>query len=88
MESQLGLVKAMALREPCELTKEKCLKGGNIVYSKEKKRTDSAEKLEYEEKKLKMRKPMGENLYDEVEGEEEDARTRRLKLLQATEGDD
>lgn len=47
-----------------------------------------AEKLEYEEKKLKMRKAMGENLYDEVEGEEEDARTRRLKLLQATEGDD
>lgn len=37
LESQLGLVKDMALREPCELTKEKCLKGGTIVCSKEKK---------------------------------------------------
>jgi hypothetical protein len=46
------------------------------------------EKIEYEEKKLKMRKAMGENLYDDVEGEEDDSRTRRLKLLQATEGDD
>eukprot|EP00250_Pteridium_aquilinum_P014809 c22214_g1_i1 orf=121-1554(+) len=47
-----------------------------------------SEKIEYEEKKLKMRKAMGENLHDEVEGEEDDARTRRLKLLQAVEGDD
>lgn len=46
------------------------------------------ERKEYEEKKLKMRKAMGENLFDEVEGEDEDSRTRRLKLLQATEGDD
>lgn len=47
-----------------------------------------SEKIQYEEKKLKMRKAMGENLHDEVDGEEDDARTRRLKLLQATEGDD
>ncbi|KAH7437983.1 hypothetical protein KP509_05G099600 [Ceratopteris richardii] len=46
------------------------------------------ERNEYEEKKLKMRKAMGENLHDEVEGEEDDARTRRLKLLQAVKGDD
>ncbi|GLJ07063.1 hypothetical protein SUGI_0056910 [Cryptomeria japonica] len=42
----------------------------------------------YEERKLKMRKAMGENLYDEVEGEDEDSRNRRLNLLRATEGDD
>ena len=47
-----------------------------------------AEYINYEEKKLKMRKAMGENLYDDVEGEGDDSRTRRLKLLQATEGDD
>lgn len=41
----------------------------------------------YEEKKLKLRKAMGENLHDEVEGESDDARTRRLKLIQAVEGD-
>ncbi|CAM6100063.1 unnamed protein product [Calypogeia fissa] len=46
------------------------------------------ERSEYEEKKLKMRKAMGENLYDEVQGEEEGSRERRLKLLAATEGDD
>jgi len=43
------------------------------------------EKIEYEEKKLKMRKAMGENLFDDVVGEEDDARTRRLKLLQVFE---
>ncbi|KAI5061793.1 hypothetical protein GOP47_0022332 [Adiantum capillus-veneris] len=46
------------------------------------------EKIEYEEKKLKMRKAMGENLRDDVQGEDDDAKTRRLKLLQAVEGDD
>lgn len=55
--------------------------GGAAVMSE-------SDKIEYEEKKLKMRKAMGENLHDEVEGEEDDARTRRLKLLQAVEGDD
>jgi hypothetical protein len=30
----------------------------------------------------------GENLYDDVEGEDADSRTRRLRLLQAVEGDD
>eukprot|EP00899_Mesostigma_viride_P008928 jgi/Mesvir1/18036/Mv09356-RA.2 len=43
---------------------------------------------EYEEKKLKLRKAMGENLYDDVQGETPDAKTRRLRLLQAVEGDD
>jgi hypothetical protein len=42
------------------------------------------EKIEYEEKKLKMRKAMGENLFDDVAGEDDDTRTRRLKLLQVT----
>eukprot|EP01018_Ginkgo_biloba_P026183 Gb_03585 [translate_table: standard] len=46
------------------------------------------ERKEYEEKKLKMRKAMGENLNDDVEGEDEDSRIRRLNLLRATEGDD
>ncbi|BBN12453.1 NFU1 iron-sulfur cluster scaffold homolog, mitochondrial [Marchantia polymorpha subsp. ruderalis] len=46
------------------------------------------ERKEYEEKKLKMRKAMGENLYDDVDGEDDDAKTIRMKLLQATEGDD
>eukprot|EP00850_Spirogloea_muscicola_P009800 SM000056S17918 [mRNA] locus=s56:74246:78346:+ [translate_table: standard] len=46
------------------------------------------DKAAYEEKKLKMRKAMGENLYDDVEGETEDSKTRRLRLLQAVEGDD
>ncbi|CAI5493709.1 unnamed protein product [Closterium sp. Naga37s-1] len=48
----------------------------------------AAEVAEYEEKKLKLRKAMGENLADAVEDETEDARTRRLNLLRATEGDD
>ena len=42
------------------------------------------ERIEYEEKKLKMRKAMGENLFDDVAGEDDDARTRRLKLLQVS----
>eukprot|EP00271_Cylindrocystis_brebissonii_P001250 TRINITY_DN11575_c0_g2_i1.p1 TRINITY_DN11575_c0_g2~~TRINITY_DN11575_c0_g2_i1.p1 ORF type:complete len:611 (+),score=115.97 TRINITY_DN11575_c0_g2_i1:47-1834(+) len=43
----------------------------------------------YEDKKMKMRKAMGENLHDDAsEGEGDDAKARRLKLLQATEGDD
>ncbi|CAK9211624.1 unnamed protein product [Sphagnum troendelagicum] len=46
------------------------------------------QRKEYEEKKLKMRKAMGENLFDAVEEEDDDARTRRLKFLRATEGDD
>ncbi|CAI7910603.1 unnamed protein product [Closterium sp. NIES-54] len=48
----------------------------------------AAEVAEYEEKKLKLRKAMGENLADAVEDETDDARTRRLNLLRATEGDD
>lgn len=40
------------------------------------------ERREYEEKKLKMRKAMGENLFDDVAGEDDDARTRRLKFMQ------
>lgn len=46
------------------------------------------ERKDYEEKKLKLRKAMGENLYDEVEGEDEESSIRRLNLLRATEGDD
>ncbi|GAB4813117.1 hypothetical protein N2152v2_000163 [Parachlorella kessleri] len=41
----------------------------------------------YEEKKLKMRKAMGENLHDAVDGETVDAKTRRLNLIKAVEGD-
>jgi type II restriction/modification system DNA methylase subunit YeeA len=39
------------------------------------------QRKEYEEKKLKMRKAMGENLFDAIEEEDDDARTRRLKFL-------
>ena len=39
------------------------------------------ERAEYEDKKLKMRKAMGENLGDEVPGEAPDARQRRLNLI-------
>ncbi|KAH9311825.1 hypothetical protein KI387_026860, partial [Taxus chinensis] len=46
------------------------------------------ERKEYGKKKLKMRKAMGENLYDEVEGEDAESRITRLNLLRATEGDD
>eukprot|EP00897_Mesotaenium_endlicherianum_P004008 jgi/Mesen1/3635/ME000020S03162 len=46
------------------------------------------ERTQYEEKKLKMRKAMGENLYDDVDGETLDSKERRMRLLQATEGDD
>eukprot|EP00271_Cylindrocystis_brebissonii_P003289 TRINITY_DN140_c0_g1_i1.p1 TRINITY_DN140_c0_g1~~TRINITY_DN140_c0_g1_i1.p1 ORF type:complete len:506 (+),score=96.06 TRINITY_DN140_c0_g1_i1:175-1692(+) len=49
---------------------------------------NESEREVYEQKKLKMRKAMGENLHDEVEGETEDSKTRRMKLLQAIEGDD
>lgn len=37
----------------------------------------SAERSEYEDKKLKMRKAMGENLGDDVPGETVDAKQRR-----------
>ncbi|KAL0051688.1 hypothetical protein WJX82_000278 [Trebouxia sp. C0006] len=47
-----------------------------------------AEMAEYEEKKLKMRKAMGENLHDDVQGEEPDSKQRRLNLIKAVEGDD
>lgn len=47
---------------------------------------------EYEEKKLKLRKAMGENLGDDAakEGKEgkEDSRLRRLKMIAAMEGDE
>lgn len=46
------------------------------------------ERQDYEEKKMKLRKAMGENLYDEVEGEDEESSIRRLNILRATEGDD
>ncbi|KAK9828600.1 hypothetical protein WJX72_000970 [[Myrmecia] bisecta] len=46
------------------------------------------ELAEYEEKKLKMRKAMGENLADAVEGETLDSAQRRLNLIKAVEGDD
>jgi len=46
------------------------------------------ELAEYEEKKLRLRKAMGENMYDDVEGEGEDGKQRRLNFLQAVEGDD
>ena len=49
---------------------------------------NEAERSEYEEKKLKMRKAMGENLFDAVEGETDDSKARRMKLLRATEDDD
>ncbi|KAK9834555.1 hypothetical protein WJX74_004543 [Apatococcus lobatus] len=42
----------------------------------------------WEEKKLKMRKAMGENLGDAVPGETVDAKQRRLNLIKAVEGDD
>ncbi|PRW61409.1 nifU chloroplastic isoform A [Chlorella sorokiniana] len=49
----------------------------------------SADELaEYEDKKLKLRKAMGENLHDNVAGETESSRERRLKLIAAVEGDD
>ncbi|CAK0783212.1 hypothetical protein CVIRNUC_006411 [Coccomyxa viridis] len=41
-----------------------------------------------EERALKMRKAMGENLADDVAGESPDVRTRRLNLIKAVEGDD
>eukprot|EP00240_Pyramimonas_obovata_P002427 CAMPEP_0118959546 /NCGR_PEP_ID=MMETSP1169-20130426/63183_1 /TAXON_ID=36882 /ORGANISM="Pyramimonas obovata, Strain CCMP722" /LENGTH=521 /DNA_ID=CAMNT_0006907683 /DNA_START=112 /DNA_END=1677 /DNA_ORIENTATION=+ len=47
-----------------------------------------AELAAYEEKKLKMRKAMGENLFDEVDGETAEGKQRRLNFLQAVEGDD
>lgn len=49
----------------------------------------SADELaEHEERKLKLRKAMGENLHDDVAGEAEDSRQRRLKMIAAVEGDD
>lgn len=47
-----------------------------------------AEMAEYEEKKLKMRKAMGENLHDDVQGEAPDSKQRRLNMIKAVEGDD
>lgn len=48
----------------------------------------ATERSEYEDKKLKMRKAMGENLGDDVPGETIDAKQRRLNLIKAVEGDD
>ncbi|CAL8472276.1 g11818 [Coccomyxa elongata] len=41
-----------------------------------------------EERALKMRKAMGENLADDVAGESLDSKQRRLNLIRAVEGDD
>ena len=46
------------------------------------------QKAEYEEKKLKMRKAMGENLHDDVEEGDLTSEERRQRLMNATEGDD
>lgn len=46
------------------------------------------ELADYEEKKLRMRKAMGENLFDDVQNETMDAKTRRMNFLNAVEGDD
>lgn len=40
-----------------------------------------AERAAYEEKKLKMRKAMGENLGDDVEGESISSKQRRCGLI-------
>ena len=40
-----------------------------------------AERAAYEEKKLKMRKAMGENLGDDVEGESISMKQRRCRLM-------
>lgn len=44
----------------------------------------AVEREEHEEKKLKMRKAMGENLGDDVEGEEPSAKERRLNLIRCS----
>ncbi|KAK9905518.1 hypothetical protein WJX75_001443 [Coccomyxa subellipsoidea] len=41
-----------------------------------------------EERALKMRKAMGENLADDVAGESVDSKQRRLNMIRAVEGDD
>lgn len=45
------------------------------------------ERIDYEEKKNKMRKAMGANLHDDVPGESLDSKERRLRLIKAVEGD-
>lgn len=40
-----------------------------------------ADAAQLEERALKMRKAMGENIADDVAGETQDARTRRLNLI-------
>lgn len=57
------------------------------VNDKGMKRMSEAEVQAYEDKKLKMRKAMGENLHDDVKGETIDAKERRLRLIKAVEGD-
>jgi len=47
-----------------------------------------AERLEHEERKLKLRKAMGESLAAGDAGESDDARTRREKLMNALQNDD
>eukprot|EP00798_Chlamydomonas_sp_ICE-L_P027155 gene27155-2389_t len=48
----------------------------------------SADELaEYEEKKLKMQKAMGENINDDIEGEEVSSKQRRLNLIKAVKCD-
>ncbi|GMH45517.1 hypothetical protein BSKO_13474 [Bryopsis sp. KO-2023] len=60
------------------------------VQLKDLKPEDMSEKelAEYEEKKLRMRKAMGENLRDDVKGESLDSKERRLRMIAAVEGDD
>ncbi|CAD7698767.1 unnamed protein product [Ostreobium quekettii] len=48
----------------------------------------SRELEEYEGKKLKLRKAMGENLHDDVAGETAGAKERRMRTIRAVEGDD
>lgn len=42
-----------------------------------------AETQDYEEKKLKMRKAMGEDLHKAAAGETEDSKQRRLNLIRS-----
>lgn len=48
----------------------------------------AAELAEYEEKKIKLKKAMGDIVDSDSDGDEDDAATRRLKLIQAVQGDD
>lgn len=82
MHQFLSLQAELTLRQMAALGEEAHLWGSGGLNGAV---MSEAERAAYEEKKLKMRKAMGENLGDDVEGESISSKQRRCGLMQTVE---